>query len=70
MSETEKKAYADGFEKGSHVTLQTVMAWLDAHGGDNFAAALSAASHDHSLEHFRPDTIREQAPHTLAVDPL
>lgn len=27
-----RNAHAQGFERGSHVTLQTVMAYLDAHG--------------------------------------
>lgn len=50
-----RKANAVGFERGSHVTLQTVMAWLDAHGGGDFAAAISSASHTGDLEAFRPD---------------
>jgi hypothetical protein len=48
------KIYATGFERGSHVTLQTVMAWLDAYGLSVWSERLSIASSDGHLEQFRP----------------
>jgi hypothetical protein len=51
-----RNAHNTGFERGSHVTLlQTVMAYLDSCGGSAFAAAISTASADGTLEMFRPD---------------
>lgn len=69
-----KRAHDTGFEKGSMLTLQTVMAYLDGCGGSAFAAAISAASGDGTLERFRPDrTASAVAPrHAPApiVDPV
>lgn len=57
MRDDEKKAYAAGFEKGSHMTLQTVMAWLDAHRNSHIAGALEVASNSGQLEYFRPEAV-------------
>lgn len=54
IAEITKRSHDTGFEQGSTVTLQTVMAWLDAHGGGAFADGISSASNDGSLELFRP----------------
>lgn len=67
-----KRAHDAGFEQGSMLTLQTVMAYLDRCGGSTFAAAISVASGDGTLEHYRPDRAApaaEPAPAPI-VDPV
>lgn len=53
----DEKSYADGFEKGSHVTLQTIMAWLDANRNSHIAGALEVASNKGELEYYRPELV-------------
>jgi len=57
-----RNAHATGFEAGSLITLQTVMAYLDGCGGSAFAAAISTASQDGTLERFRPGAIVQPEP--------
>jgi len=66
IAEITKRAHDTGFEKGSTITLQTVMAWLDARGNDHIAGALSAASNDGSLGRHRPDAVHEP----IIIDPV
>lgn len=57
-----RRADAAGFERGSHVTLQAVMAWLDACNLPHIAGALSVASQNATLERFRPDVQQAVTP--------
>lgn len=52
-----KRAHDLGFEKGSHLTLQTVMTYLDAIGRTDVADLISEASVAGELERYRPDLI-------------
>lgn len=53
--------FANDFERGSWVTLQAVMAWLDASDLSVVAEALSKASERNDLERFRPVPVYPQA---------
>jgi len=66
IAEITKRAHDTGFEKGSTVTLQTIMAWLDANGGQIFAAGISTASINGSLDHYRPGA----SPIPIIIDPV
>ena len=63
-----RNAHATGFEAGSLITLQTVMAYLDGCGGSAFAAAISTASQDGTLERFRPGKVYPQGIPQVAMD--
>lgn len=62
IAQLARSAHATGFEAGSLITLQTVMAYLDGCGGSAFAAAISTASQDGTLEKFRPGAIVDRKP--------